>query len=110
MDSHDTTLDACDVAVPKLRHYVGRGLGLPRVGLGRILGVGSGGERVAAALVEWYGVSAFRNDAGKEGHDEGLEHRAGFGHLLPVHLRYVDDVRWAGAIGARFRAVGDRQV
>ena len=34
---------------------------------------------------------AFGHDAGKKGHDEGLEHGADLGHLLPVYLRDVSD-------------------
>ncbi len=110
LDPHHAPLDAGDVAVPKLRHHAGRGVGVPRAGLGRILGLGPGGERVAAAVAERDGVSALGDDAGKEGHDEGLEHRAGFGHLLPVHSGDVPDALGRGAIGACVRAVGHRQI
>jgi len=40
-----------------------------------------------ASLLPWLSGTAFSpfgNDAGKEGHDEGLEHRADLGHLFPV--------------------------
>ena len=69
------------------RHHAGRGLGVPRARLGRLLGLGSGGERFPAPLAQRHRLPALGDDAGEEGHDEGLEHRAGLRHLLPVHLR-----------------------
>jgi hypothetical protein len=44
------------------------------------------------------------------GCDEGVEHRAGFDHLFPVHPGHDDDPLRAGAVGARLRAVRYRQV
>jgi hypothetical protein len=38
-----------------------------------------------------HSVSAFSNDAGEKGNDEGVEHGAGFLDLLPVHLRDIFD-------------------
>ncbi len=57
---------------------LGAGLGVRSARLGRLLGLGSGGERLAAALDHRHRVSALGDDAGKEGHDEGLEHGADF--------------------------------
>ncbi len=64
----------------------------------------------AAALARRHGVFALGDDAGKEGHDEGLEHRADLHHLLPVHSRHLPHALRRGAVGARLRAVGHRQV
>ena len=50
VDPHHAPLDAGDVDVPDHRHSAGRGLGVRGAGLGRLLGLGSGGERVAAAV------------------------------------------------------------
>ena len=89
---------------------LGQGWAYAVLGLGRILGLGSGGERVAAALDHRHGVPALGDDAGKEGHDEGLEHGADLGHLLPVHLRNVPDALGRGQFRACLRAVAHRQV
>ena len=105
LDPHHAPLDAGHLAVPKLRHHAGRGVGLSRARMGRLLGLGSGGERFAAALAQRHGFSAFGHDAGKERHDEGLEHRADLGDLLPVHLRHLHHARRACRFGARLRAV-----
>ena len=70
-------------------------------------------------VAQRHGVSAFGDDAGKEGHDEGLEHGADLGHLLPVHPRHVHDAlrawcnrcmrsraRISASTSSRFLAVG----
>jgi cytochrome c-type biogenesis protein CcmF len=77
---------------------------------GAATGVGPGGERFAAALAQRHGVPALGDDAGKEGHDEGLEHGPHRDHVLPLHLGTFDDARRPGAIGARLRAIRYRQV
>ncbi len=105
LDSHHAPLDHRDLAVPKYRDSARTRLGVRSAGLGRILGLGPGGERIAAALDHRHRVSALGDDAGKEGHDEGLEHGPGFRDLLPVHLRHVPDALGRGQLGARFRAV-----
>ena len=81
------------MAVSELRNYAGRGVGISRAWMGRLLGLGSGGERFAAAVVERHGVSALGDDAGKERHDEGVEHRADLRDVPAVHLRYLDHAR-----------------
>src|ERR1035438_4073911 len=62
------------------------------------------GLKHLAMMAQRHGLSALRHDAGKEGHDEDLEHRAGEHHLLPVHSRDAADALGHRAIGARFRA------
>jgi len=39
-----------------------------------------------------------------------LEHRPDLHHFLPMHSGHVPDTLRGGAIGARLRAVGNRQV
>ena len=63
-----------------LRHFAGRALGLRRAGLGRLLGMGPGGECVADAVAHGDGVSAFGDDAGKARHDEDVEYVADVHH------------------------------
>ena len=63
-----------------------------------------------ASLLPWITATAFPalgDDAGKEGHDEDLERRAGFGDLLPVHLRHLPDAVRRGELGARLCTVLD---
>ena len=91
LDPHHAPLDAGHLAVPERRHRARAGLGVRGARLGRLLGLGPGGERLPAALAHRHGLPALGDDAGEEGHDEGLEHGAGFGHLLPLHLRDVPD-------------------
>ena len=110
LDPHHAPLDAGHLDVPDHRRSARRRLGLRSARLGRLLGLGSGGERLAAALDYRHGVSAFRNDAGEKGNDEGVEHGAGFLHLLPVHLRNVPDAQRRGAIGTRVRTVVARPI
>ena len=63
-----------------------RALGLRRARLGRLLGLGSGGKRFAAALDHRHGVPALGDDAGKARHDEGVERLAGVRHVHAVIL------------------------
>ncbi len=81
LDSHDPPLGNRHVAIPKYRNPAGHGLGVYSARLGRILGLGSGRKRVPNAVDYRDGLPAFGDDAGKEGHDEGLEHGSGLGHV-----------------------------
>jgi len=49
-------------------------LGLRGAGLGRVLGLGSGGERLAHALARRDGLPALRDDPGEAQHDEFWNH------------------------------------
>ena len=67
------------------RRLARRALGLRRARLGRILGLGSGRKRVAAAVDHGHGFSALGDDAGKARHDESVERVAGIRHVHAVH-------------------------
>ncbi len=110
LDPYHAALDAHHLAVPELRHPAGRRLGLRRARLGRLLGLGSRGERLAAALDHRHRLPALGHDAGEEGNDEGVEHGAHLRHLLAVHLRHVPDAVRDRQLGACLRAIADRQV
>ena len=84
------------------------GLGLCGAWLGRLLGLGSGGKRIAAALDYGHCLFAFGDDAGEEGHDEGVEHGPGVHDLLPVHLRDISDSLGIRQFGACLRRIVDR--
>ena len=73
------------------------------LGLGRLLGLGSGRERRAAAVVHGDGVPALGDRAGAPQHAAHLERHAGHPHVLPDHLRHVHDAIGRRAVGARVR-------
>ena len=57
------------------------------LGWGRLLGLGPRRERFVVAVDHRDGLPALGDDAGKEGHDEGLERRPDLDDLLPVYFR-----------------------
>ena len=84
MDQDHPRLDDGDLAVSDLRHLPGHALGLRGAGLGRLLGLGPGGECQLHALAHRHRLSALGDDAGEERHDEELECLADLLHL-PAH-------------------------
>ena len=96
-------LDDGRVAVPDGRPHARRVVGVRGAGLGRLLGLGSGRERRAAAVVHRHGVPALRDGAGAARHAEGLERVARDRHVLPDDLRHVHDALGRRPIGARVR-------
>jgi len=50
-----------------------------------VTGLGPGRECVFPAVADGHGVPAFRDDAGKARHDEGLERVAGVHHISALH-------------------------
>src|SRR3977135_4192771 len=81
MDPHYPPLDHGGMAVPHIRHFLGRTLGLRSSWLGRMLGVGPGRKCVTAPLALDYRIPALCDDAGKTRHDEGLERLANLYHF-----------------------------
>ena len=65
------------VAVPGRRAPARRALVLHRAGLGRLLGLGSGGERGADAVAGLHRVHPLDHDPGEAGDAEGVERLAG---------------------------------
>jgi hypothetical protein len=65
VDQDHARLDHGDLAVSDLRHLSGHALGLRGAGLGRLLGLGPGGERELHALAHRNGLSALGDDAGE---------------------------------------------
>src|SRR5262249_49224278 len=61
-------------------------LGILRAGLGRLLGMGSGRERVLLPVAHGNGLPAFRDDAGEARHAENVECVAHFLHVHALHL------------------------
>src|ERR1019366_5984410 len=101
MDSHYAPLDHGRVVLSGDRRAARRALGLRGAWLGRLLGVGSGRKRGAAALDYGHGVPAFGDDAGEARDDEGLERVAGLRDVHAVHPGDVADANWDCQLGAR---------
>ena len=76
-------------------------LGVRRTGLGRVLGLGPGGERRAAALVYCYRVLTLCDGAGAAKHAAGLEHDPDHFDLLSHHFWYVHDPLWHRTVSPR---------
>src|SRR5205823_4478913 len=70
-----------------------RALGVRRDRLGRLLLVGSGGERRADALARRDGLPALGDDPGEARDAEGLERPARRSRVLPAAVRHVSDPR-----------------
>ena len=110
MDQGHARLDHGDLAVFDRRHLPGHALGLRRAGLGRLLGLGSGGERQLHALADRNRLSPLRDDAGEEGHDEELERLAHLLHLPAHPARHVAHSRRISQFRARLRAILHRHL
>src|SRR5262249_27895640 len=87
-------MDACSVDFPDRWHRYGLLLGLLRARLGRILVLGSGGERVADAVAGRHGAAAFGCGDGKAQRIENLDPAAGDPCVL-----FVPDRHLLGAVG-----------
>src|SRR5262249_36785645 len=110
VDQDYARVDAGDVAVSDLRNFPRHALGVRSAWLGRLLGMGSGGERQLHALADGHRVYALGDDAGKERDDEELERVA---HLLYVPADAAGDAAdegGSGEFGARVCEVIDRHV
>ena len=64
------------VVLPHDRHHARHVVGVRRARMGRLLGVGSGGERVAAAVAHEHRVPALDHDPGKARDAAEVERRA----------------------------------
>ncbi len=95
---------------PDLRRFPGRALGVLGSGLGRLLGMGSGGECLADAVADRHRISAFGDDAGKARHAEDVEHVADLRHVLAGDSGNVPDPQRNHQFGACLRAVVDRRL
>src|SRR5579864_7155307 len=95
------------VGISECGDTFGGALGLCGFGVGWVLGLGSGGECVAAAMDYGDCVSAFGDDAGETRDDEGLECVAGVHHLHALHSGDIAYALWCGEFGACVRAVVD---
>src|SRR6266851_2623029 len=103
-------LDHGDMGLPDLWRFPRRALGVFSFGLGRLLGMGSGRERLAHAMADRHRVPAFRNDAGKTGHAKDVEYVADLRHVLAGDSGDVPHPQRNHQFGACFRTVFDRRL
>src|SRR6185437_13343555 len=110
VDPDHSRMDDGHMVAFDLRHFSRDALGLCGAGLGRLLGLGPGGERQLYAVAYRHRISAFGHDAGKEGHDEKLERVADLFHVSADYTWHDTDARWSGEFRARLRAIVDREL
>ena len=91
-------------------NFPGNALGICCAGMGRILGLGPGGERELYAVAYRHGLSALGDDAGEKGDDEELECVAHLLHFPAYAAGHAVDPRRTGELGPRVRAVVDRNM
>jgi hypothetical protein len=77
LDSADASLDSHQLAISVRGNRIRNALGVRRAGVGWLLVLGSGRERLASPMADGYCVSAFGSNSRKPGHVEGLEHVPG---------------------------------
>ena len=73
LDPRHPSLRPDRVDLPRHRDHARRAVVLHRAGVGRLLGLGPGGERVADAVAHGHGVPALDHGPGEAGDAEGLE-------------------------------------
>ena len=89
LDPQHAPVHAHRLAVPRHRGPARRALVVLRAGVGRLLGLGPGRERLADAVADRHRVPALRDDPGEARDAEGVERVAGARHRRardPRHL------------------------
>ena len=97
----DPPVDPVCLGLPNRRDHLGGVVVVGRSGLGRLLGMGPGGERLAAAVADRYRLSALGDGAGAPGDAAGMEPVAGMRHVRLDHFGDVLDPLWVGGLGSR---------
>src|SRR3990172_5809432 len=78
--------------------------------MGRVLGLGSSGERFVDALADGHGLSPFSHHGGTERYDENLEHGTHPFDIPALHLRNVLNTEWHCLICSRLCPITDRSL
>ena len=87
----DPALDALRLGLPLGRHRARRLVELPGARLGRLLGLGPGGERLVPALADRHRLPALGHGAGAARHVAGLEPVPAVRHLRAHHPGHLPD-------------------
>ena len=103
-------LDAGGLDDPDVRAAAGRVVGLSRAGLGRLLGLGPGRERGAAAVADGDRLPALDDGAGAARHAQGLESGADHRDLRALDLRHLRGAQRHHQLGALVRLLSHRAV
>ena len=98
-------LDARGLGLPGHRDHARRMVVIRGVGLGRLLGVGPGGERLAAAVVDRHRVRALAHHPAATPDAAGVEPLAAHRDVCLDDLRHVSHSIRRSRIGARVQRV-----
>ena len=96
-------VDARLLVRPDHRHRDGKLVGLLHAGLGRLVVLGPGGERLVHAVAGRHRADPLVDRGGEARHAEELDHPAGDHHVLPVAGRHLPGALRRADVGARVR-------
>ena len=108
LDPRHPPVRARRVDLPRRRDHAGRAVVLHRAGVGRILGVGPGRERLPDAMADRHGLPALDHGAGEARHAEGLERVADLRHVRARAPGHVPGAVRHPRLDPRLRRVDDR--
>ena len=108
LDPRHAPLRADRVDLPRHRDHARRALVLHRARLGRLLGLGPGGERLADALARGHRLPPLDHGAGEARHAEGVERVADLRHVHARAPRHVPRPERDPRLDPRLRRVDDR--
>ncbi len=91
-----------------VRDRARRLVGVRGAGLGRLLGLGPGRERVVPAVADRHGGAALGDPDRAQGHPQGLDRDAGAGHLPAHDPRHLHDALRRLQLGPLLHAERDR--
>ncbi len=96
-------VDDARLVFPHLRHHARELVGLLRAGLGRLVVLGSGRERVVHALAHRHGADPLARRHRKAGHVQGVDGVARDLRVLALAARHVPRALRRADVGARVR-------
>ena len=104
----DPPVDALRLGLPHRRHRARGVVVLRGARVGRLLGVGPGGERLLPALADGDGLRPLGDGPGAAGHAPGLEPLAAGGDVLADHPGHVPHPLGRARLGPRLHRVAHR--
>ena len=109
LDPDDPQLRPARLDLPRHRPAARLALVLRGARLGRLLGLGPGGERGADALAGRHRLPALGDGAGEAGDAEGLERQPDLRDLLPLPARHLPGALGSPAVDPRLRRLDRRR-